>query len=57
MEEKGMLRQALAEFETCVALPHGGPLYVAAVAEAHARLGNREQALKMLSELLEVKDL
>jgi TolB-like protein/Flp pilus assembly protein TadD len=57
MEEKGMLRQALVEFESCVALSHGGPLYVAAVAEVHARLGNREKALKMLSELLEAKDL
>jgi tetratricopeptide (TPR) repeat protein len=52
-----LLHQALAEFETCVALSHGGPLYVAAVAEVHARLGNRETALKMLSELLEAKDL
>jgi TolB-like protein/Flp pilus assembly protein TadD len=57
MEERGMLRQALAEFETCVALSHGGPLYVAAVAEVHARLGNRENALKMLGELLEAQDL
>jgi TolB-like protein/Tfp pilus assembly protein PilF len=57
MEEKGMLRQALAEFETCVALSHGGPLYVAAVAEVHARLGNREKALRTLSELLQAKDL
>ena len=56
-DEKGLLHQALAEFETCVALSHGGPLYVAAVAEVHARLGNREKALKMLSELLETKDL
>lgn len=50
-EEKGMLRQALAEFEACVALSRGGPLYVAAVAEAHARLGNRDMALKMVSQL------
>jgi TolB-like protein/Flp pilus assembly protein TadD len=56
-DEKGLLHQALAEFETCVALSHGGPLYVAAVAEVHARLGNRETAIKMLSELLEAKDL
>ena len=51
MEEKGMLLQALAEFETCVRLSQGGPLYLASVAEAHARLGNRDEALKILSEL------
>jgi len=51
MEEKGMLRQALAEFEACVRLSQGGPLYLASVAEAHARLGNRDEALKILSEL------
>lgn len=48
---KGMVQQALAEFETCVALSRGGPLYVASVAEAHARLGNRDVALKILSQL------
>jgi len=51
MEQKGMLRQALAEFETCVRLSRGGPLYLTSVAEAHARLGNRDEALKILSEL------
>jgi len=51
MEQKGMLRQALAEFETCVRLSQGGPLYLTSVAEAHARLGNRDEALKILSEL------
>lgn len=50
-EEKGMLRQALAEFETCVDLSRSGTLYVAAVAEVHARLGNRDEALKILSQL------
>jgi tetratricopeptide (TPR) repeat protein len=51
MEEKGMLCQALAEFEICVRLSRGGALYLASVAEAHARLGNRDEALKILSEL------
>jgi adenylate cyclase len=51
MEEKGILRQALAEFETCVRLSPGGPLYLTSVAEAHARFGNRDEALKILSEL------
>jgi TolB-like protein/predicted Zn-dependent protease len=51
LEEKGRLNHALAEFETCVALSQGGPLYFAAVAEAHARMGNRDVALKVLSEL------
>jgi tetratricopeptide (TPR) repeat protein len=50
-EEKGMLHQALAEFETCVALSRSGTLYVAAVAEVHARLGNSDEALKILSQL------
>ncbi len=50
-EEKGMLQQALAEFETCVGLSRNGTLYVAAVAEVHARLGNRDKALKILSQL------
>jgi TolB-like protein/Tfp pilus assembly protein PilF len=51
MEEKGMLHEALTEFETCVRLSRGGPLYLTSVAEAHARLGNREEALKILSQL------
>ena len=46
-----MVQQALAEFETCVALSRSGTLYVASVAEAHARLGNRDIALKILSQL------
>jgi TolB-like protein/Tfp pilus assembly protein PilF len=50
-EEKGMLHQALAEFETCVDLSRNGTLYVAAVAEVHARLGNSDEALKILSQL------
>jgi TolB-like protein/Tfp pilus assembly protein PilF len=50
-EEKGMLHQALAEFEICVALSKGGPLYVASVAEAHARLGNKDVALNILTQL------
>ncbi len=51
-EEKGLLHQALAEFETCVDLSRSGTLYVAAVAEVHARLGNSDEALKILSQLL-----
>lgn len=51
LEEKGMLRQALAEFETCVRLSRGGPLYLASVAEVQARMGNREEALRILSQL------
>ena len=50
-EEGGMLHQALAEFETCVDLSRSGTLYVAAVAEVHARLGNSDEALKILSQL------
>jgi tetratricopeptide (TPR) repeat protein len=51
LEEKGMLRQALAEFEICARLSRGGPLYLTAVAEVQARLGNRDEALKILSQL------
>ena len=51
MEEKGMLRRALAEFETCVRLSQGGPLYLTSVAEVQARLGNRDEALRILSQL------
>lgn len=51
LEEKGILRQALAEFEICVRLSRGGPLYLTAVAEVQARLGNRDEALKILSQL------
>jgi len=51
LEEKGMLDQALVEFETCVRLSGGGPLYLTAVAEVQARLGNRDEALKILSQL------
>jgi TolB-like protein/Flp pilus assembly protein TadD len=51
LEEKGILRQALTEFEICVRLSRGGPLYLAAVAEVQARLGNRDEALKILSQL------
>jgi TolB-like protein/Tfp pilus assembly protein PilF len=56
LEEKGMLHQALAEFETCVSLSHGGALYVASAAEAHARLGNRDVTLKILSQLQSSSD-
>lgn len=51
LEAKGAVRQALAEFETCVALSRGGPLYVASVAEAQARMGRKDIALKILSQL------
>lgn len=46
-----MLQQALAEFETCADLSRNGTLYVAAIAEVHARLGNRDKALEILSQL------
>lgn len=51
LEAKGAVQQALAEFETCVALSRGGPLYVASVAEAQARMGNKDIALTILSQL------
>jgi TolB-like protein/Tfp pilus assembly protein PilF len=56
LQAKGMLRQALAEFETCVRLSGGGSLYLASVAEVHARLGNRDEALRMLNQLLSSKE-
>jgi len=51
-----MLHQALAEFESCVSLSHGGALYVTSVAEAHARLGNRDVTLKILNQLQSSSD-
>lgn len=48
---KSMFKEAIAEFEICVARSGGSPIYVAAVAEAHGRWGNRGKALKILGQL------
>jgi tetratricopeptide (TPR) repeat protein len=51
-EQTGMFEAALTEYQTCARLSGGGLVYVAAV-EAYGRLGQRDTALKMISELLE----
>jgi TolB-like protein/Tfp pilus assembly protein PilF len=52
-EQKSMFQEALMEFHTCVTLSGGNLLYRAAVAEAHAHLGKRDEAIKILDELRE----
>ena len=49
--QKSMFQEALTEFQTCVALSGGSLIYVAAVAEACARLGKRDEAYKILRQL------
>jgi TolB-like protein/predicted Zn-dependent protease len=52
-EQKLMFQEALTEFQACVALSGGNPLYLAAVGEAYGRLGRRDEALKIIGELQE----
>jgi tetratricopeptide (TPR) repeat protein len=48
---KSMFKEAVSEFEICAARSGGSPLYVAAIAEAHARTGKRNEALGLLRQL------
>jgi len=48
---KGMYREALAEYEEFSALSGGSPRSTAFVGYAHARLGQRSQALRVLDQL------
>ena len=48
---KGMYRDALAEYEKCSALSGGSPLSTAFVGYAHARLGQRSDAFRVLDQL------
>ena len=52
-EQKAMLQEALTQFQTCVALSGGRLIYVAAVAEAYARLGREDEARNILDQLQE----
>lgn len=46
-----MFKDAIAEFEICAARSGSSPLYVAAIAEAHARLGNTDKVQGILPQL------
>jgi TolB-like protein/DNA-binding winged helix-turn-helix (wHTH) protein len=48
---KGMYREALAEYEKTSALSGGSPLSTAFVGYAHARLGQRSYAFRVLDQL------
>jgi tetratricopeptide (TPR) repeat protein len=53
---KSMFKDAIAEFEICAARSGRSPLYVAAIAEAHARLGNTDEAIGILRRLRQESD-
>jgi tetratricopeptide (TPR) repeat protein len=48
---KGMYREALAEYEENSALTGGSPVSIAFVGYAHARLGQRSYAFRVLDQL------
>jgi TolB-like protein/Flp pilus assembly protein TadD len=50
-QQKAMFQKAVAEFQTAAELSGGSLIYVAAIAEAYARWGKREEALQMLNQL------
>jgi TolB-like protein/DNA-binding winged helix-turn-helix (wHTH) protein/Flp pilus assembly protein TadD len=50
-EEKGAFDLAIPELQKAVELSHGTPLMVSALAHAHARAGNKEEAAKLLAQL------
>jgi TolB-like protein/DNA-binding winged helix-turn-helix (wHTH) protein len=50
-EQKGDYAQAIPELKKAVALSHGTPLMVSALAHAYARSGNRGEAERLLAEL------
>jgi TolB-like protein/DNA-binding winged helix-turn-helix (wHTH) protein/Tfp pilus assembly protein PilF len=50
-EEKGTFDLAIPELQKAVELSHGTPLMVSALAHAHARAGNKEEAEKLLAQL------
>jgi tetratricopeptide (TPR) repeat protein len=53
---KGMYREALAESENYLALSPRNPAALAALADAHARSGERNQALRVFEELKELSN-
>jgi TolB-like protein/DNA-binding winged helix-turn-helix (wHTH) protein/Tfp pilus assembly protein PilF len=50
-EQKGMLKEAIAEFETAVSLSGGSSVYAASLAHAFGVAGRRAEALKLLGDL------
>jgi TolB-like protein/DNA-binding winged helix-turn-helix (wHTH) protein/Tfp pilus assembly protein PilF len=51
-QQKGDFARAMPEFQKAVELSHNTPLMVSALARANALSGNREQAEKLLAELM-----
>jgi Flp pilus assembly protein TadD len=51
-QQKGDFARAIPEFQRAVELSHNTPLMVSALARANALSGNREQAEKLLAELV-----
>ena len=54
-EQKGMLREAIAELESAVNLSGGSPVFRASLAHAYAVSGRRTQALKLVDDLNELR--
>ncbi len=50
-EQKGMLQEAIAEFERASALAGGGSMYAASLAHALGLAGRRAEAVKILEDL------
>jgi TolB-like protein/DNA-binding winged helix-turn-helix (wHTH) protein/Flp pilus assembly protein TadD len=50
-EQKGMLKEAIAEFERASGLAAGGSMYAASLAHALGLAGRRPEALKVLEDL------
>ena len=54
-EQKGMLREAVAELERAVNLSGGSPVFRASLARAYAVSGRKTQALKLVDDLNELR--
>jgi eukaryotic-like serine/threonine-protein kinase len=52
--EKGMFKEAMAEFDRVLHLPGGKPLALLSIAHTQALSGNREQALPPLNEAIQL---
>jgi tetratricopeptide (TPR) repeat protein len=53
-EQKSMMSEALAEFQTAVADWKGGPLPLASLGHAYGIMGRRKEAQQILDQLLEM---
>ena len=51
-EQKGAFALAIPELRKAVDLSHGTPLMISALAQAYAREGNKEEAEKLLTDLV-----